>query len=118
MGLRVAPTGLACYGIYMTQTGAATDAPTYIARDTHAGRHAIHLPTAKVRADAYTAAELAALAPTGVIWESFGATFPGRESFGRSRYVADADGNLHLYNSDGAKVLIHPAARAIRVLTA
>ncbi len=104
----------------MTQTATATaaEAPAYIARDTYAGRHSIHRPVAKVKADAYTAAELAALAPTGIIWESFGATFPGRESFGRRRYVADAAGNLHIYDSDGARKQIHPAARAIRVLTA
>lgn len=100
------------------EAATATEAPACIARDAYTGRHSIHRPNAKVRADAYTAAELAALAPTGIIWESFGATFPGRESFGRSRYVADSEGNLHIYNSDGAKVLIHPASRAIRVLTA
>ena len=97
---------------------APAEAPTYIARDTYAGRHAIHRPNAKVKADAYTARELAALAPTGVIWESFGAAFPGRESFARCRYVADAAGNLHIYDSEGARKCIHPAARAIRVLTA
>ena len=99
----------------MTQT--SNEAPDYIARDTYVGRYSIHRPVAKVKADAYTAAELAALAPAGVIWESFGATFPGRESFGRRRYVADSAGNLHLYDSNGAKVLVHPAARRIRVLT-
>jgi len=93
------------------------EAPAYIARDTYTGRYSIHRPNAKVRAARYTAAELAAMAPTGVIWESYGATFPGRESFGRSRYVADADGNLHMYDSNGRKVIVHPAGRAIRVLT-
>jgi hypothetical protein len=102
----------------MTQAGTATDAPTYIPRDTYTGRHSIHRPVAKVKADSFTAAELAALAPAGVVWESFGATFPGRESFGRSRYVADTEGNLHIYDSNGRKVLIHPAGRSIRVLTA
>lgn len=102
----------------MTQTSTATaEAPAYIARDTYAGRHAIHRPVAKVRAASFTAAELAAIAPTGVLWESFGATFPGRESFGRVRYVADAEGNLHIYDADGARKCIHPAARKVRVLT-
>ncbi len=95
-----------------------TEAPLYIARDTYTGRHAIHRPVAKVKAASFTAAELAAMAPTGVIWESFGATFPGRESFGRSRYVADSEGNLHIYDSEGARTLIHPATRLVRVLTA
>lgn len=99
----------------MTQT--STEAPAYIARDTYAGHQSIHRPIAKVRAASYTAAELAAREPTGVMWESFGVTFPGRESFGRTRYVADASGNLHCYDSDGRKVIVHPAARAIRVLT-
>ncbi len=95
----------------------STDAPAHIDRDTYAGRHSIHRPNAKVRAATYTAVELAALAPTGVIWESFGATFPGRESFGRQRYIADGAGNLHIYASDGHKVIVHPAARKLRVLT-
>lgn len=96
----------------------AAEAPTYITRDTYTGRHSIHRPVAKVKADSFTAAGLAAMAPTGIIWESFGTTFPGRESFGRRRYVADAAGNLHFYDSDGARKQIHPAARVIRVLTA
>jgi hypothetical protein len=102
------------YSRDMTEPGA----PAFIARDTHASCHSIHRPVAKVKAASFTAAELAALAPAGIIWQSFGATFPGRESFGRNRYVADAEGNLHVYDSEGAKVIIHPAARSIRVLTA
>ncbi len=94
------------------------EAPAYIARDTYTGRHSIHRPNAKVKADSFAAAELAAIAPTGVIWESFGATFPGRESFGRSRYVAAPNGDLHVYDSEGRRVIIHPADRKIRVLTA
>ncbi len=98
-----------------TQT--STEAPAYIDRDTYTGRWSIHRPNAKVQAAIYTAAELAALAPTGIIWESFGATFPGRESFGRQRYIADEAGNLHIYASDGHKVIVHPATRKLRVLT-
>ncbi len=101
----------------MTTEIRPTEAPRYIERDTYAGRYSIHRPVAKVRADYYTAAEIAALAPTGVIWESYGTTFPGRESFGRSRYVADEAGNLHVYASDGHLVIVHPAARRLRVLT-
>jgi hypothetical protein len=101
----------------MTQTMTATEAPLYIARDDYTGRHAIHRPVARVKAASFTAAELAALAPTRIIWESFGATFPGRESFGRSRYVAAPNGDLHMYDSEGAKVIVHPAGRSIRVLT-
>lgn len=94
-----------------------TEAPRYIARDTYTGKLAIHRPVAKVKAASFAAAELAAMAPAGVIWESFGTAFPGRESFGRSRYVAAPNGDLHIYNSAGLLTLIHPASRRIRVLT-
>ena len=93
------------------------EAPKFIARDTYNGRHSIHRPVAKVKAGSFLAREIAAMASDGVIWESFGATFSGRESFGRSRYVADAAGNLYIYNSEGALVIIHPADRKIRLLT-
>lgn len=113
---------LLCYTYCMTTTRttatAPAEAPTYIARDTHAGRHSIHPRTGARRSDVYTAAELAALAPTGILWEFISGVFPGRDSFNRVRYVADAAGNLHIYDSEGARKLIHPAARAIRVLTA
>ncbi len=100
----------------MTNTAITADAPLYIARDTYAGRHAVLRRNA--RAASFTAAEIAALAPTGIIWESFGYPFPGREGFGRSRYVAAPNGDLHIYAGDGHKVIVHPAARSIRVLTA
>lgn len=99
----------------MTQT--KTEAPAYIARDTYTGRHSIHRPVAKVKAGTFIAAEIAEMASEGVIWTSFGATFPGRESFGRERYIADAEGNLHVYDSNGRKVIIHPASRELRLLT-
>lgn len=93
------------------------DAPTFIDRDTYSGRHSVLRDPATVKAASFTAAELAALAPTGIIWESFGHPYPGKEGFGRSRYVATAAGDLHVYDSEGAKVIIHPAGRSIRVLT-
>lgn len=99
----------------MTQTSDTT-APDYIAAETNVSyswtRRGI---PAGMRVSVFTAAELAALAPEGIIWESFGHD-RGRECFGRTRYIADAAGNLHTYASDGHKVLIHPAARALRVL--
>lgn len=94
-----------------------TEAPAYIARDTYAGRHSVHPFRGKRKVGVFEAREIAALAAEGIIWESFGAAYPGRESFGRSRYVADTDGNLHMYNSEGVKVIIHPASRRLRVLT-
>ena len=101
----------------MNTTTPGTEAPTFIARDTHEGRHSIHRKNSAVKAATFTAAEIAALAPTGILWASFGATFPGRESFGRSRYIATPNGDLHLYDSNGRKVIVHPADRKIRVLT-
>lgn len=95
-------------------TTTRTDAPSYIDRDTYTGRYSIFSPKT-LRPAPWKAAELAALAPTGIIWESFGHV-SGREGFGRSRYVADADGNLHCYDSDGRKVIIHPAGRILRIL--
>jgi hypothetical protein len=98
----------------MTQTSATT-APDYTAPDTYAGRWTRRGVPAGMRVGVFTAAELAALAPEGVMWESFGHA-SGRECFGRTRYVADGAGNLHTYAADGHKVLIHPAGRPLRVL--
>jgi hypothetical protein len=99
-----------------TTQNPATDAPLFIARDTYTGRWSVLRKNAK--AASFTAAELAAMAPTGIIWESMGHPFPGREGFSRSRYVAAPNGDLHIYASDGHRVIIHPASRMIRVLTA
>jgi hypothetical protein len=99
----------------MTQTSATT-APDRTDADTYAGHWTRAGIPAGMRVGVFTAAELAALAPTGVIWESFGHLRNGREGFGRSRYIADAAGNLHVYDSNGRKVIMHPAARSLRVL--
>lgn len=102
----------------MTQTEIyPAEAPTYIARDTYVGRHSVDRRIGAVQAASFTASELAAMAPTGIFWESFGHPFPGYESFTRRRYMADAAGNLHMYDGDGARKQIHPADRSIRVLT-
>lgn len=95
----------------------AQDAPLYIERDTHTGRATVKFNPAKYRVAVYTAAELAELAPVSAIFDSFG-SIGGVEHFGRTRYVADAAGNLHCYDSDGAKKIIHPAERKLRILTA
>ncbi|WP_053207974.1 hypothetical protein [Jiangella muralis] len=98
----------------MTNT---TAAPNYIARDTYTGRHTIDGVPAGHKVFAFRAGEIAAEATEGVIWESFGIPRGSRrEHLKRSRYVADAAGNLHVFNSDGGKTLIHPADRVIRVL--
>ncbi len=93
----------------------AATAPQYIERDTHEGRHWRRGIPAGFRTDVYGAGELAAMNASGVIWEV--QIIDGLPTLFRSRYVADADGNLHLYASDGHKVIIHSAARRIRILT-
>lgn len=90
-------------------------APEYIAPDTYTGRHTTAMLKGH-RATVWAASELAALAPEGVIFESFGSVH-GREMFARTRYVADASGNLHCYDSDGAWKITHPATRKLRIIT-
>jgi hypothetical protein len=89
-------------------------APEYIDRDTYEGKWTRSGIPAGMRVSEFTAAELAELAPEGVLWTSFG-HLSGREQFGRSRYVAAA-GNLHVYDQAGRKIIVHPAARTLRVL--
>lgn len=98
-----------------------TTAPAYLAKSTRTGKWSIALGPNR-RASGYfatsiTAADLAAESTEGTVYESFG-TPSGRrfEHFGPSRYVADAEGNLHMYNDEGRKVLVHPANRELRVL--
>jgi hypothetical protein len=92
-----------------------TAAPEYIAADTYTGKHVTTMRKG-FRATTWLARELAELAPEGAVFESFGHVF-GREQFGRTRYIADADGNLYLYDGDGALKGIHPADRKLRILT-
>lgn len=91
-------------------------APDYIRRDDFTGRLTALMDPRKYRVAVYTAAELAARDDHGVIFESFG-HLRGVETFGRTRYIADGLGNLHCYAWDGAKTIIHPADRKLRVLT-
>ena len=44
-------------------------------------------------------------------------TFVGKRLFTRARFLADTKGNLHGYDSNGRKVIIHPADREVRFLT-
>lgn len=72
---------------------------------------------AGMRISRFTASELATmLGAEGTFWEFHGHTRSGRPLFGRTRYVADAEGNLAVYCSEGRLVLIHPAGRKIGVL--
>lgn len=92
-------------------------APEYIAKDTYTGKHSVLGVRKGRRVSVWGAGELAAMAPEGVIFESFGHV-NGLEGFARVRYVADSEGNLHGYDSDGAKKVIHPASRKLRILCA
>lgn len=72
---------------------------------------------AGMRLTYFTAAALAkVLGPSGTFWEFHGHTRSGRPLFGRTRYVADAEGNLAVYCSEGRLVIVHPAGRKIGVL--
>lgn len=96
-----------------------TTAPDFIAPDTYQGNWttSAHVLRPGFHPVALTAGDLAAEAPTGVLWESFGTPRGMRhEKFARTRYVADTAGNLHCYDRDGRKVIIHPADRVRRVL--
>lgn len=89
----------------------------FITADTHTGRHTLR--SNKVRSDVFTAQELAAMATPGtplVLWEYHG-TVRGVNLFGRTRFMAQEDGALVGYSADGSCVIIHPAARRIRVMT-
>lgn len=98
----------------MTTTATA---PQYLPADTYAGRHSLR--SNKVRSDVFTAAELAAMT-TGdtpiVLWEYHG-TVHGVNLYGRHRFVAQADGSLVGYAANGARTIIHPADRRLRVMT-
>lgn len=95
----------------------ATAAPAYIARDTYTGRYTTNNLRPGYSVSSFTAAELAAFATEGVLWESFGTPRGSRrEHFARTRYVADSDGNLHCYSADGHKVIVHPADRVLRIV--
>lgn len=97
----------------MTSTAAQ-----HIARDTHAGTWTRRGIPAGHRADTFTAAELADMfGKEFVVWESAGQSRGGYELFVRSRNVPQADGSLAGYDSDGRLVIIHPAARNLRILT-
>lgn len=90
----------------------------HITADTHAGTWTRKGIPAGHRAATFTAAELAEMfGQEFVIWESAGQTQGGRELFVRSRNVPQADGSLAGYDSDGRLIIIHPAARNLRILT-
>lgn len=99
-------------------TATATTTPYAIARDTYTGHY--YAKGTNRRADAFTARELAEMFGAGrefIVWEFSGHSRTGRPLYVRTRFVGDAEGNLAGYDSEGRKVIVHPAARIIRVLT-
>lgn len=100
-------------------TTSATEAPTYITADDFTGRHTITIngPRKGLRIAKVTARWIAANASEGAIFTSFGHSYGYKgEGFSRSRYVATANGDLHCYDSEGARKIIHPADRVLRIL--
>lgn len=99
----------------------ATATPArYIAKSEHQGSW-VKSATSGYRIDEFTAGELAQMAPaeTGEInlWEASGSRQGGIQFFYRTRFVAQADGSIADYASDGHLVIIHPADRKIRIRT-
>lgn len=86
-----------------------------IAKDAYTGKHTIRFSSAKHKVITCTARALAQFSSEGAVFESFGHV-GGGECFGRTRYVADSEGNLHCYDSNGERKIIHPADRKLRIL--
>ena len=99
-----------------------TTAPEYTDRDTYTGRWRV---TKSPRNAAYgigsaSARDLADTYGAGtpfIIWEYAGNLHNGLRLFARTRFIADSEGDLHGYDSNGRKVIIHPADRKVRFLT-
>lgn len=121
MATATAPRGLSLEEVpAMPKLPRLSGAPGHVARDTYAGRYyRIGIPAGR-QADTFTARELGAFANAEgwiIVWEFSGHTRAGSPIFVRSRFLQAEDGSLHGYDSEGVKKIIHPADRAIRVLT-
>lgn len=91
--------------------------PEWIAPDDFAGRWVLAGPLKDThRVELWTAGELAGFAPESAVYTSFGTLQSGREGFARERYLADRFGNLHVYASNGQKVIVHPSDRQLRIV--
>lgn len=99
-----------------------TTAPEYTDRDTYTGKWRV---TKSPRNAAYgigsaSARDLADTYGAGtpfIIWEYVGNLHNGLQLFVRTRFIADSEGDLHGYDSNGRKVIIHPADRKVWLLT-
>lgn len=93
-----------------------TVAPDYIAKDTRPVRRSLAFNPTSHRVALYTAGELAAMAPEGELYVSFGHV-SGIERFSLDRYRMNENGGITVYGADGQIALSHPADRVLRVLT-
>lgn len=98
------------------RTIAVAKAPLYLSRETYTGRWWMDRFKPGYGARTFTAAEVAAHAASGAIWKDSGSVH-GRVTYFRERYLADADGNLHLYDSNGRKVGVHRADKPLSIAT-
>ncbi|QBP30272.1 hypothetical protein KDW77_gp58 [Mycobacterium phage Pinnie] len=100
-----------------TATPTAT-APDYIGVTTYHGRAVKYFndPARLGWAPAGTLAEQFGAGVEFSLWEYFGQNDARQLMFSRTRFVADAAGNLHGYDSTGRKVIIHPADRRVKFL--
>jgi len=99
-----------------------TTAPDYIDRDTYDGtwqttKAADNARYGIGRAFAYDLAATHGTEAPFIVWEFSGHTRNGQRLFTRARFLADTKGNLHGYDSNGRKVIVHPADREVRFLT-
>ena len=100
-------------------TTPVTEAPAYIAADDFTGKHMVTIngPRKGLRIAKVTARWIAANASEGAIFTSFGHSYGYKgEGFARNRYVATPNGDLHCYDSEGVRKIIHPAERVLRIL--
>lgn len=88
----------------------------YIDADTYTGTWTV---SGSRKSDQYRAGELAEMFGTEVfvVWE-FAGHVRGRALYARTRFVAQPDGSLAGYNSEGTIVIVHPADRVLRIATA
>lgn len=94
-------------------------APDYIDPDTYSGRRAVtHRTEDRLgrRSAGWLAAHIGE-GNTATVWEYSGRTKSNRLLFVRTRFVS-ANGELHGFDSDGRKTVIHPANRMIGFISA
>lgn len=105
----------------MTITDTTTPA-AYIAKSAHEGDW-VKTVRSGYRIDAFTARELAEMdLPRGAtgefnLWEAAPSRQSGVQFFFRVRFVAQPDGSIAAYASDGHLVIIHPADRKLLIRT-